>query len=149
MPSLRLEVCNMSEIVRFGVSMDRDLVELLDSITQTEGYANRSETIRSLVRQELINSGTEDDTREVTAVISLIFHYTTSLARIPIDRYPSLRIITNLQQHLQKEIVIKILVVTGSSGEVRAWSQELTGQKHIIGRVNIAATDELFQELRK
>jgi CopG family nickel-responsive transcriptional regulator len=139
----------MSEIVRFGVSMDRDLVELLDSITQTEGYANRSETIRSLVRQELINSGTEDDTREVTAVISLIFHYTTSLARIPIDRYPSLRIITNLQQHLQKEIVIKILVVTGSSGEVRAWSQELTGQKHIIGRVNIAATDELFQELRK
>ena len=129
--------------------MDKELVDLLDSITQTEGYVNRSETIRSLVRQELIKTGAEDTSRDVTAVISLIFHYTTSLARIPIDRYPSLRIITNLQQHLQKEIVIKILVVTGSSGDVRAWSQELIGQKHVIGRVNIAATDELFQELRK
>jgi len=139
----------VAEIVRFGVSMDKELVDLLDSITQTEGYVNRSETIRSLVRQELIKTGAEDTSRDVTAVISLIFHYTTSLARIPIDRYPSLRIITNLQQHLQKEIVIKILVVTGSSGDVRAWSQELIGQKHVIGRVNIAATDELFQELRK
>jgi len=134
----------VAEIVRFGVSMDKELVDLLDSITQTEGYANRSEAIRSLVRQELIKTGAEDTTRDVTAVISLIFHYTTSLARIPIDRYPSLRIITNLQQHLQKEIVIKILVVTGSSGDVRAWSQELIGQKHVIGRVNIAATEELF-----
>lgn len=144
-----MEVRIVAEIVRFGVSMDKELVDLLDSITQTEGYANRSETIRSLVRQELIKTGAEDTTRDVTAVISLIFHYTTSLARIAIDRYPSLRIITNLQQHLQKEIVIKILVVTGSSGDVRAWSQELIGQKHVIGRVNIAATEELFQELRK
>jgi CopG family nickel-responsive transcriptional regulator len=144
-----MEVIIVAEIVRFGVSMDKELVDLLDSITQTEGYANRSETIRSLVRQELIKTGAEEDTKEVTAVISLIFHYSTSLARIPIDRFPSLRIITNLQQHLQKEIVIKILVVTGESGQVRAWSQELIGQKHVIGRVNLAATEDLFQELRK
>lgn len=144
-----MEVIIVAEIVRFGVSMDKELVDLLDSITQTEGYTNRSETIRSLVRQELIKTGAEEDTKEVTAVISLIFHYSTSLARIPIDRFPSLKIITNLQQHLQKEIVIKILVVTGESGHVRAWSQELVGQKHVIGRVNLAATDDLFQELRK
>ena len=139
----------MSEIVRFGVSMDKELVDLLDAITRSEGSPNRSETIRSLVRQELIKEGSQNDTREVTAVISLIFHYTTALARFPVDRYPSLKILTNLQQHLQKEIVIKILVVSGTSHEVRAWANELTGQKHVIGRVNIAATGDLFQELQK
>ena len=139
----------MTEIVRFGVAMDKELVDLLDAITEAEGYPNRSETIRSLVRQELMKTGTEDDSREVTAVISLIFHYTTTLARVPIDRYPSLKLITNFQQHLEKEICIKILVVTGKSNDVRLWAQELIGQRHVIGRVNIAATDELFQELRK
>lgn len=40
------------DVVRFGVSMDRELVRLLDELTSGGGYANRSETLRALVRRE-------------------------------------------------------------------------------------------------
>lgn len=40
------------DVVRFGVSMDRELVRLLDDLTSGGGYANRSETLRALVRRE-------------------------------------------------------------------------------------------------
>lgn len=139
----------MSEIVRFGVSMDRDLVDMLDELTATQNYPNRSETIRSLVRQQLIQSGMEDPAAEVTVVVSLIFHYATTIARVPLDDYPSLTLAANLQMHVQKDIVVKILVVTGKSGEVRQWASRLTGQKHVIGTMNITATNSIYGELRK
>ena len=44
----------MSEIIRFGVSMEKELVEELDKLTINQNYANRSEAIRSLVRKELV-----------------------------------------------------------------------------------------------
>ncbi len=138
----------MSDIVRFGVSMDRELVDLLDALTAAQNSPNRSETIRSLVRQQQIQSGAEDPQTEVTAVISLIFHYATTLARVPLDEYPSLRLASNLQMHLQRDIVIKILVVTGRSDEVRRWASRITGQKHVVGRINIAATDGIYAGLR-
>ena len=92
----------MSEIVRFGVSMDREMVDLLDELTRLHAHPNRSETIRSMVRQQMLQEGLEEDDAEVTAVISLIFHYTTNLIRVPLSDYPSLKLTTNLQMHLEK-----------------------------------------------
>lgn len=138
----------MSEIVRFGVSMDREMVDLLDDLTRLHAHPNRSETIRSMVRQQMLQEGLEEDDAEVTAVISLIFHYTTNLIRVPLSDYPSLKLTTNLQMHLEKDIVIKILVVSGRFNEVNAWARHITGQKQVIGRINIAATDRLYEQLR-
>lgn len=138
----------MSEIVRFGVSMDKEMVHLLDELTERHAHPNRSETIRSLVRQQMLDEGIADAESEVTAVISLIFHYTTHLARVPLSDYPTLKLTTNLQMHLEKDIVIKILVVSGTYGEVDSWARRITGQKQVIGRINIAATDRLYEQLR-
>ncbi len=138
----------MSDIVRFGVSMEREIVSLLDQITEKHEHPNRSEAIRALVRQQmLIEHELEPDT-EVTAVISLIFHYSTQLLRVPLQEYQSLKLTTNLQMHLEKDIVIKILVVSGRHNEVSSWSHRVTGQKHVVGTINIAATDRLFEQLR-
>ena len=137
----------MSELVRFGVSMDRELVESLDRIVEIDHYPNRSEAIRGLVRQELLRHGEIDPQCDVIAIVQLIFHYSVSISRNPIDRYPSLRIITNLQQHIQKEICMKILVVSGKYDEVRSWAHELSNQRQVIGNVTIAATDNLVKEL--
>ncbi|MCK9288210.1 MAG: ribbon-helix-helix protein, CopG family [Sphaerochaetaceae bacterium] len=137
----------MSEIIRFGVSMEKELVEELDKLTINQNYANRSEAIRSLVRKELVANSIQDDDTEVTAIVQLIFHYTVQLVRNPIDRYASLRLITNLQQHLEKNICMKILIVSGVCKEVRAWAQELIGQRHVIGNLTFVATEDVFKGL--
>jgi metal-responsive CopG/Arc/MetJ family transcriptional regulator len=101
-----------------------------------------------MVRQQMLEEGLEESDTAVTAVISLIYHYTTNLVRVPLSDYPSLKLTTNLQMHLEKDIVIKILVVSSRYDEVNAWARHITGQNQVIGRINIAATDRLYEQLR-
>ena len=137
----------MAGTARFGVSMDKELVELLDGMTVSAGYPNRSEALRSLVRRELIRAGGEDDEREVAGIISLIYRYTTRLTPAPLDDFPSIRISANLQLHLEKDTCLKLLVVQGRCGDVHEWAKKLTAQRGVVGRLTISATDDILREL--
>jgi len=44
----------MSELVRFGVSINSDLLERFDKLIDTKGYDNRSEAIRDMIREHLV-----------------------------------------------------------------------------------------------
>jgi CopG family transcriptional regulator, nickel-responsive regulator len=136
-------------MTRFGVSMDRELVDLLDRLTATGGYPNRSEALRSLVRRELIRSGGEEDDRDVAGVITLIYRYGTRLAAAPLDGFPLVHISANLQIHLEKDICMKLIVVRGKSADVHEWGKKLTAQRGVVGRLTISATDEIIGELEQ
>ena len=49
----------MSELVRFGVSIDQDLLENYDRLINERGYATRSEALRDLIRDALIQQKIE------------------------------------------------------------------------------------------
>ncbi|MFA5514014.1 MAG: ribbon-helix-helix protein, CopG family [Sphaerochaetaceae bacterium] len=135
----------MSNLIRFGVSMEKELVTLLDKYTEKRQFPNRSETIRSLVREKLIKEDT-DNLSVATATVSLIFDYRTKLNKVVI--FNSLKILANLQMHLDKEMVIKILVVSGIKEEIKKWSDELLSQKNVVGNVTVVATDSLYGSLK-
>lgn len=139
----------MGETIRFGVSMDSDLVELLDRLTQQGNHDNRSETIRGLIRKEIIEKGSEDTNREVIGILTILYHHKTRLPRVSISPFPSLSITANLQFHVEGEICVKVLIVKGKGNEIRAWSQKLLTSSHIIGKLTFVATDELYRELIK
>ena len=42
------------KITRFGVSIEPDLLKKFDKIIKKEGYTNRSEAIRDMIRKNLI-----------------------------------------------------------------------------------------------
>jgi len=139
----------MGETVRFGVSMDSDLVDLLDQLTHQGDHDNRSETIRGLVRKEIIKKGIEDTDREVFGTVTLLYHHETRLPRVSIAPFPSVSITANLQFHIEGDICAKVLIVRGKGSEVHAWAQKLISNSHIIGKLSFAATDELYKELIK
>jgi CopG family nickel-responsive transcriptional regulator len=133
----------MGNLIRFGVSMESELVKQLDELTEKCHWPNRSETIRSLVRDRLALEQSKDSNSNVVATISVLFDYKTKLDRNPIKEYPSLKIITNLQTHVSDNLVIKVLIVTGKSGEVESWSDKILGLKGIVGDISIGSL-ELF-----
>ena len=139
----------MGETVRFGVSMDSDLVELLDRMTRDKGHPNRSETIRGLVRQELVDEYAGDEDLAVLGTLTLLYHHGTGLPRLSVRAYPSLRITANLQLHVDEDIVVKVLVLQGKGAEVQAWARKLLSRKKVIGKLAIAATDDLTKELMR
>ncbi|HZJ87773.1 MAG TPA: ribbon-helix-helix protein, CopG family [Sphaerochaeta sp.] len=138
----------MGETVRFGVSMDSSLVVLLDQITEREQHDSRSETIRELVRKEVISFGKDDDSQAVIATLTALFHQGTRLPRVPVDEYPSLHIIANLQFHVEEEICQKVIIVSGIGSEVKTWAQQVLRSPKVISTLTYTATDELFSELR-
>ena len=47
----------MSDLFRFGVSLDKALLDKFDRYIRERNYSNRSEAFRDLIRQELIKEG--------------------------------------------------------------------------------------------
>jgi CopG family nickel-responsive transcriptional regulator len=64
----------MSELVRFGVSIDRDLLENYDALIAERGYATRSEALRDLIRDALIQQKIEMHS-DINALGSLTLVY--------------------------------------------------------------------------
>ena len=64
---LRLPVKRVTmaeKITRFGVSIEPNLIKKFDRQIKKEGYANRSEAIRDLIRKNLIIEKTKIQTRK-------------------------------------------------------------------------------------
>jgi len=69
-----------SKLVRFSVSIERDLLGAFDWLIASRGYANRSEAIRGLIRRQLINRVWEEGD-EVAGVITILYdHHRPGLA---------------------------------------------------------------------
>lgn len=136
---------------RFGVSMEQPLVDLLDAFVEREAFPNRSEAIRSLVRDALVRTAEAeaeaDDEHSIAGVITLIYKYGRSLPRVATDGYPSIHIASNLQLHLSGDVCIKVIVVQGTAGEVRAWAARLISARGILGHLNLVASDDIYREI--
>jgi CopG family nickel-responsive transcriptional regulator len=75
----------MSDLVRFGVAMDRSLLDDFDRRIAERGYENRSEALRDLVRAELTRAAVESED-PVLATLSVVW---TTRARQELERSPS------------------------------------------------------------
>lgn len=137
----------MSELIRFGVSMDKDLVKLLDEYTHSYNFPNRSHTIRHMIHEHLSELEKEHEESKVTAVISLIYKAGTPIERVPIKQYPTLSILTNLQSHIKENIVLKIVVIHGKAQEIRKWACEVMKSPHVVGKISIVAPDTMVETL--
>ncbi|KAF0197936.1 MAG: CopG family transcriptional regulator nickel-responsive regulator, partial [bacterium] len=71
----------MSNLIRFGVSIEEDLLARFDDLINDRGYKNRSEALRDLIRDTLVQTqlGKNDDT-EVLGSLTLVYdHHTRDL----------------------------------------------------------------------
>jgi len=61
--------------VRFSVSLPASLLGELDRKTIDRGYASRSEFIRDLIREKLVEEKWEDGRREVVGVLTIAYDH--------------------------------------------------------------------------
>ena len=62
-----------SSLKRFGISMEGSLLRSLIILVKLKGYENRSEAVRDLVREAIVQQSWEDDERIIAGSI-LIFY---------------------------------------------------------------------------
>lgn len=73
----------MSDIIRFGVSIDPDLLENYDRLIAERGYATRSEALRDLIRDALIQQKieTQSDIQALGSLTLIYDHQARNLAQ--------------------------------------------------------------------
>lgn len=124
---------------RFGVSMDDELLEKLDSIVQSRSYPNRSEAIRDLVRGALVGEEWSSSSNEVIGVLVIVFdHHQRDLSSRLLEKEHgrSSDMLATLHLHLDHDNCLEAKVIRGKPEQVRAISDELIAMKGVkFGRL--------------
>jgi CopG family transcriptional regulator, nickel-responsive regulator len=136
----------MGETVRFGISMDEELLESFDRLIEQKGYANRSEAIRDLIRAAQVESDWEEGDKEGVGTVTLVYnHHVRDLSDKLTEQQHSHhdQIISALHVHLDAHNCLEVLVVRGKVREVRQIADELIGVKGVKhGKLVMTTTGE-------
>jgi CopG family transcriptional regulator, nickel-responsive regulator len=131
-------------LVRFGLAMDERLLARLDRWVERREYPNRSEAVRDLVREGLVEEEWETGDRETVATISLVYDHHARLlpGRLMAAQHRSYaEIVSALHVHMDADHCLEVLVVRGRARRLRALADRLIatrGVKH--GRLTLATT---------
>jgi CopG family nickel-responsive transcriptional regulator len=124
----------MAELTRTGIAMDRDLLARFDRFILKQGYTNRSEAFRDLVRDRLISAAVEDPEVNVVGSITLIYDHHSrllpdKLTRLQHDHHDL--VIATTHAHLNHNTCLEVIVVRGKSKHVRKLADLLIGTKGV------------------
>ena len=125
----------MSELIRFGVSIEADLLQNFDRLISERGYANRSEALRDLIREALIQQKieTQDDTNALGSLTLIYDHHARNLPKemgeIQHDFHENILSVTH--QHVSHEDCLEIIALKGIVSEIVQLSNALLSLKGI------------------
>ncbi len=134
----------MADLVRFGVSIPDDLLEKFDQLISGKGYTNRSEAIRDLIRDRLVEDQWSESGHEVVGTVTVVYnHEQSDLAQklTEIQHKKHDLIVSSVHVHLDHHNCLEVLIMRGVSAEVRKAGELLIstrGVKH--GKITMTTT---------
>ncbi len=124
----------MTDLARFGISIDERLLKRFDELIAQKGYVNRSEAIRDLIRCALVEEQWAREDEETVGTVTLVYdHHTRDLADKLTEHQHSHHeaIISALHVHLDAHHCLEVVVVKGQAREVKRLADELIGTKGV------------------
>jgi CopG family nickel-responsive transcriptional regulator len=131
------------ELVRFGVAMDRTLLEELDVLVEHRG-GTRSEVLRDLVRAEVMRSRVERSVPAVGTLTLVYDHHVRELTERLTEFQHKLgeRVRATLHIHLDADRCLEVIVLKGRSDELKDVGARLLATRGVThGNLEIVAED--------
>jgi CopG family nickel-responsive transcriptional regulator len=131
-------------LVRFGVCLEKEILEELDNFVIENNMNNRSRAIRHLVEKNIVEKKWQCNNIVAGAVVLLYDHHrgdvTTRLSDIQHDYFD---IILSVQHfHLSHDTCLEIVTVKGLAKRLTELSDKMIGIKDIIhGRLVMSKVD--------
>ena len=126
----------MANLVRFGVSIDDELLAQFDRLIQQSHYENRSEAIRDLIRGTLVSAQWTAD-ELIAGGIALVYdHHHNQIVNRLLDIQHDFHelVVTSQHVHLDHDNCLEVIIVRGLSQDVKQLYERLKsikGLKHI------------------
>ncbi|MBK7096104.1 MAG: nickel-responsive transcriptional regulator NikR [Saprospiraceae bacterium] len=131
-------------VVRFGVSLEKELLNALDKFVIQNQYTNRSQAIRHLINKNLVSDKWKTD-NVVAGSITLVYDHhkrdlSNKLTRLQHDYHD---VILSLQHfHLEHDLCMEIIAVKGKASRLSVLADKLTAVKGIQhGQLTMSVAD--------
>ncbi|MDO8806372.1 MAG: nickel-responsive transcriptional regulator NikR [Elusimicrobiota bacterium] len=131
------------KLVRFGVSLEGELLRKFDAFIAAEGYSNRSKAIADLIRRDFVNDAFARGGAVAGAVTIVYDHHKREVVNKLLDiQHDHGTIIISAQHvHLDHDNCLEIIAVKGPGAKVKALADSLKsvrGVKHATLSVTTA-----------
>ncbi len=125
----------MGRVARFAVSIDEKLLEKFDDYIEKKGYVTRSEAVRDLIRNALIEESIGED-KDVFGTITIVYdHHQKELADkiTEIEHNYLHNIISTMHIHIDHNHCLETIAVKGKASKIKELADKiitLKGVKH-------------------
>jgi CopG family transcriptional regulator, nickel-responsive regulator len=139
----------MDKVTRFGVSIPAELIDSFDQHIRRKGYSNRSEAIRDMMRDYLVEKEWENNADEVVGTVTIVYdHHTRELSNMlnTLQHGHHDEIICTTHVHMDHDNCLEVIVVKGTGETVRTIADQLIstrGVKH--GKLVCTTTGEALR----
>lgn len=132
-------------LVRFSVAIGGELLRKFDRYREQHRYANRSEAVRGLIRDALIEEVVANDDSIAMGVVTIIYdHHAGRISeRLTEIQHRHLdRVLTTTHVHLDHRRCLEVILLRGPVREVRELADGLIGTKGVeTGRLVLSAAE--------
>ncbi len=122
-------------IERFSISLKGELLEKFDDYIKRKGYVTRSEAIRDLIRDTLIEDSIEKDSEErVFGTITMIYDHevkgiTEKITHIQHSYVGEIRAAVHV--HIDRKNCLEVVIYHGKAKKLREIVDKLSGIKGV------------------
>ncbi len=124
----------MSSLVRFSLSMEKALLDRLEKLVAESKYENRSDFIRSMIRDRLVDREWKSN-NEVLGTITLVYDHhkrelSNKLTRLQHRHHDMIMATTHV--HLDEHICAEMILAKGPAGQVKDMADRLHQQNGVL-----------------
>ncbi len=123
------------KIVRIAISLPKGLYDVFERYIKNKQYANRSEAIRDLIRNKLVEEEWRESEEEVMGVITYLYDHhsrdlTDKLLDIQHEFYQ--KIITTQHVHVSHDRCLEVVLAKGKAKEIKALADRIQVLKGVL-----------------
>ena len=124
----------MGFLSRIGIAIDSELLARFDRFIAKQGYTNRSEAFRDLIRDRLVTATVENPDAPTVGTVTLVYDHHSRL--LP-EKLMNLQhehhelIVCTTHAHLDHDTCLEVIILRGPSKRVRKLADVLIGTKGV------------------
>ena len=134
----------MGKTIRFGISLDADLLEQFDALCEKQGSPNRSEAIRDLIRAALVEDRWQRENSLVAGTLTMVYdHHKSDLAQRLTAQQHDFHdlIITTLHVHMDHHNCLEVTIIKGRATMVKELADKMIALRGVKdGNLTMSST---------
>ncbi len=124
----------MNKLIRFGISMEDDLLHQFDRLIAHKGYTNRSEAVRDIVRDKLVEESIETEHGNVFGALVFIYdHHKQELEKLLSNLQHDYfhNIISTSHVHVDHDHCLEVVLLKGKAKILKNIAEKLLSFKGV------------------